>query len=75
MRTTLTLDDDVLDAARRISEARGVSIGTVVSALARRGLAPEAPSAVRNGIQLFPVRKDAGVVTPELIKELLEENG
>jgi hypothetical protein len=38
-------------------------------------LAPEAPSAVRNGIRLFPVRKDAGVVTPELIKELLEENG
>jgi hypothetical protein len=75
MRTTITLDDDVLEAARKISEARGVSIGTVVSDLARRGLAPEAPVTIRNGIRLFPVRKDAGVATPELVKELLEENG
>jgi hypothetical protein len=73
MRTTLTLDDDVLEAAKRLSEARGVPIGTVVSELARRGLAPSAYGAVRNGIRLFPVREGAGVATPELVKDLLEE--
>jgi hypothetical protein len=73
MRTTLTLDDDVLEAAKRLSEARGVPIGTIVSELARRGLEPAAYGAVRNGIRLFPVREGAGVATPELVKDLLEE--
>lgn len=73
MRTTLTLDDDVLEAARAMSESRGLSIGAIVSELARRGLAPSAPAKTRNGIRLFPVREGAGTATPELVKALLEE--
>lgn len=73
MRTTLTLDDDILETARKLSEARGIPIGAVISELARRGLAPSTPLAVRNGIRLFPVREDAGTVTPEVVRELLEE--
>jgi hypothetical protein len=73
MRTTLTLDDDVLEAARKLSEARGIPIGAVVSELARRGLAPARRGVTRNGIRLFPVRRGAGAVTPETVKELLEE--
>jgi len=72
MRTTLTLDDDVLASARAVAAQRGVSIGTIVSDLARRGLAPSQPAAIRNGIRLFPVRPDAGPVTPELVKTLAE---
>jgi hypothetical protein len=30
------------------------------------------PATRRNGIQLFPVRPDAGPVTPALVKALLE---
>ena len=74
MRTTLTLDDDVLESARALSTQRGVPIGTVISELARLGLAPESAPAVRNGIRLFPVRDGAGVVTPEIIRSLLEES-
>jgi hypothetical protein len=73
MRTTLTLDDDVLASARALAAQRGVPIGTVVSELVRRGLAPAQPTASRNGIRLFPVRPDAGPVTPELVKDLAEE--
>lgn len=73
MRTTLTLDDDVLEAARALSELRGLSIGAVVSELARRGLAPAATVETRNGIRLFPVREGAGAVTPDIVKALLEE--
>jgi hypothetical protein len=73
MRTTLTLDDDVLVLARALAAQRGVSIGTIVSDLARRGLAPSQPAATRNGIRLFPVRPDAGPVTPELVKALAED--
>ena len=72
MRTTLTLDDDVLASARVLAAQRGVPIGTIVSELARRGLAPVQPAATRNGILLFPVRPDAGPVTPELVKALAE---
>jgi hypothetical protein len=73
MRTTLTIDDDVLASARALAAQRGVSIGTIVSDLARRSLAPAQPAATRNGIRLFPVRPDAGPVTPELIKTLAED--
>lgn len=73
MRTTLTLDDDVLASARTLATQRGVPIGTVVSELARRGLAPSQPATIRNGIRLFPVRADASLVTPELVKTLAEE--
>lgn len=72
MRTTLTLDDDVLASARALAAQRGVPIGTIISELARRGLAPDKPAAIRNGIRLFPERPDAGPVTPELVKTLSE---
>jgi hypothetical protein len=73
MRTTLTLDDDVLASARALAAQRGVPIGTIVSDLARRGLAPAEPAVTRNGIRLFPVRPGAGLVTPELVKALVED--
>jgi len=73
MRTTLTLDDDVLASARALAEQRGVAIGVVVSELARKGLAPGLAVPSRNGIRLFPVRPQAGPVTPEIIRALAEE--
>jgi hypothetical protein len=73
MRTTLNLDDDVLQAARALSRRRGKPIGVVISELIRRGLGPSESVEVRNGIRLFPVREDAGTVTPEMVRALLEE--
>ena len=73
MRTTLTLDDDVLASARALAAQRGVPIGTIVAELARQGLVPARPAAIRNGIRLFPVRPGAGLVTPELVKALAED--
>jgi len=73
MRTTLNLDDDVLQAARALSRRRGKPIGVVISELIRRGLGPSQPVEVRNGIRLFPVREGAGTVTPEVVRALLEE--
>ena len=74
MRTTLNLDEDVLASARALAQQRKQPIGAVISELARRGLSPaQRPPAKRNGIRLFPVRAGAAAVTPELVKELLEE--
>jgi hypothetical protein len=73
MRTTLNLDDDVLESARAIADQRGVPIGTVVSDLIRQSLEPSASLVTRNGIQLFPIREGAGPVTPDLVRALMEE--
>ncbi|HEY5793027.1 MAG TPA: CopG family transcriptional regulator [Chthoniobacterales bacterium] len=73
MRTTLTLDDDVLESARALAAQRGVPIGTVISDLARRGLALVPFGKVRNGIRLFSMYSDADSLTPEIVKALAEE--
>jgi hypothetical protein len=73
MRTTLTIDDDVLEAARALAERREQTLGAVVSDLMRQAIRPpERVLETRNGIPLLPVRGDA-VVTPEQVKALFEE--
>lgn len=75
MRTTLSIDDDILAAARHLAERESKSIGEVVSALARQGLNRGASKArsVRNGIPLLPRQKSAVAVTPELVNQLRDE--
>jgi len=53
MRTTLELDDDLLAAAKRLARGKGVTLGYVISELARQSLHTEAPMKVRNGALLF----------------------
>ena len=48
MRTTLSIDSDVLDAAKVLARHRNTSIGAVISELARQALAKR-PSAVVPG--------------------------
>ena len=74
MRTTLNLDDDVLATAKALAARERRSLGEVVSDLVRRAVEPVSEGAVeRNGIPLFPVGRGAGVVTPEIVNELLDE--
>ena len=55
MRTTLDVENDVLDAARALASARGVSVGAALSELARRGVAARTPLSVRNGFPVFQI--------------------
>ena len=73
MRTTLTLDDDVLTAARAIARQTNRTIGEVVSELARTALRPKTAPTSRNGIPLLPVRNPNAVVTPEIVNALRDE--
>jgi hypothetical protein len=76
MRTTLTIDDDVLEVARDLAARQQKSIGEVISELARRSLRPTAPSsATRNGIVLLPGREQAPPVTLELVNKLRDDEG
>ena len=51
----LDVENDVLDAARVLAVARGVSVGAALSELARRGVAARTPLSARNGFPMFQV--------------------
>ena len=68
MRTTLSLDADILSAARQIAAAKSKSIGEVVSELARRGLEARAKPGTRQGFPVFQVSKGARPLTPEDVR-------
>jgi hypothetical protein len=53
MRTTLDVEIDVLDAAKALAAARGVSVGAALSELARRGVAARTPLTALNGFPVF----------------------
>jgi predicted DNA-binding ribbon-helix-helix protein len=73
MRTTVDLEEDVLLAAKEIARQRGKTVGQVLSDLARQALTRRTSVSKKHGLPLFPVRADAGVVTPELVNGLRDE--
>jgi hypothetical protein len=79
MRTTLTLDDDVLAAARVLARQRKQPIGSVISALAREALSSTQKAnshriaAERNGLPLLPVQPQGAVVDLELVNSLRDD--
>jgi len=75
MRTTLDLDEDVLQAAKELAEARGVTAGRMVSDLVRKALTSTAPvPKVRNGVPLLPRRPPGSpILTLKFINELRDE--
>ncbi len=73
MRTTLSLDDDVLIAAKAIAGQQGRTLGEVVSELARRSLQRPVSRAERNGIPLLASRPDAAPVTLDIVNALRDE--
>ena len=74
MRTTLTIDDDILEAARERADFERKTIGEVISSLARQGLCPPQQTLkFRNGVPLLPIQPGAKSATIELIKELMDE--
>ena len=77
MRTTIDLDDDILQAAKELAHGRRSTIGKVVSQLARRGLAQAGGSEqipVRNGVPLLPPRAPGEPrPTVKLVNELRDK--
>lgn len=73
MRTTLSIDDDVLAAARALAEQQKRTIGEIVSDLARRSLHRPVARTERNGVPLLPMTNPAARVTLEMVNELRDE--
>jgi hypothetical protein len=70
MRTTVTLDDDVLELVRRRAAARRQSLGQALSELVRRGLSAPTPAQNRDGLVVFHLPADSPVVTSEHVHRL-----
>ena len=75
MRTTVTIDDDVLSVARALAERNGVSVGRALSELARRGFRTRAAldHHKRERGSVFSVDPDAGPITSEDVHRSLRD--
>jgi hypothetical protein len=73
MRTTVNIEEDVLRAAKEIARQRGMTVGQVLSDLARKSLTRKSAISKKHGLPLFPIQPDAGVVTLEFVNQLRDE--
>ena len=74
MRTTLDIDEDILQAAKELAASHKTTTGKMLSKLARQGLLPpKKKSAVRNGVPLLAHRPNEKPVTYELVNQLRDE--
>jgi len=73
MRTTLTIDDDLLDAARSLARSRSVPLGKVISELARKGMQASVRTRRKSNFPVFPVSSSARPITLEDVKKIEDE--
>ncbi len=73
MRTTLSIDDDVLVAAKAMAEQSRRSVGSVISELARKSLQRPQARRERNGIPLLTPRPGSAPVTTDLVNRLHDQ--
>ena len=73
MRTTLTIDDDVLLAAKSVAHAKSVSVGTAISELVRKGLGATVVETRNDGFPVFKVGPEAEPITLEHVKRQEDE--
>jgi hypothetical protein len=74
MRTTLNVDDDILDVAKNIALVRQISVGQALSDLARRGM--KTPVGLKrdpvSGFWVFDVPEGASRITSEDVQRALD---
>ena len=73
MRTTLTLDDDILELATRQAKLRGLSLGKTVSDLLRRGLNASTLAQDKGGLVVFQLPTDSPTVTTDDVRRIEAE--
>ena len=78
MRTTLSIDDDVLNAAKHEALRRNTSLSEVVTDLIRAGLRADVGASVEPTVAIghfaiIPPRDEN--ITPEHVRKLVEQEG
>jgi len=72
MRTTLSIDDDVVEEVKRYAESRSMALGKAVSELVRKALRTPLPIRVDpvTGLHVFDLPPDSPKITSEKVREL-----
>lgn len=74
VRTTVDMDDDVMEAVRSLARAQGRSMGAVLSDLVRRALAPPVRLAQGSGgFPTFAAQPNAAPLTLETVRSALHD--
>ena len=73
MRTTISLDDDLIPQVKTYAESRDISVGKAVSDLVRRGLHAPLQTRMVNGFHVVELPAGSPPVTTELVRRLAEE--
>jgi hypothetical protein len=74
VRTTLDIDDDVLQAAKELADHRKTTAGKILSELARQALEPTGRQTVRNGVPLLArPRRGSPKATMDLVNRLRDQ--
>ncbi len=74
MRTTLTLDDEVLRIAQAIADAREIPLGRAVSELARKGIEAISSTPAKTGkFPTFRVNPGAKAITMADVRRAEDE--
>ena len=73
MRTTVTIDDDVLAVARALADRNGSSLGSALSELARRGFMSSSNASKEGDSATFPVAVDAEPITSDDVYRSLDD--
>ena len=70
MRTTLTIDDDLIAVAKSIAQAQGKTVGAAISELAWRGLNATDRVSTETSTESFPVFKVSTTARPITLEDL-----
>ena len=75
MRTTLDIEDDVLQAAKELAKQEGTTAGHVISSLARKALSSASTKKItmRNGVPVLASRGE--IITMEKIQAIMDKEG
>ena len=73
MRTTLSLEDDAIEAVRAHARTSRLSLGRAASELIRRGVCYRLGTRKLNGLPVFDAPDDFPAITNEQVRELLDE--
>ena len=73
MRTTISIDDDVLNAAKSLATQQRKPLGQVISDLMRKGLQPVGRIRRRRVFPVFVVPDGARPITLDTVKQAEEE--
>jgi hypothetical protein len=74
MRTTLDIDDDVLQAVKERAAMQKKTAGKLVSEMMREALCPPTKYTIRNGVPIIHRKPGSRIITNEDVKRWMDED-